>query len=533
MDEQKHSWLPHLQEAVPVEAYGYKLDMYTIGLEGWRRGLTLKFHNLNIEKKLVTRYTLSYKGREQKFAISRGDNVTKEAIATCMNKDLTKEVLLEANVSVPLGRKFGKGASDQEIIEYFQTLGTSVVLKPTNAGGSKGVITDIKDVETLKKALIQVRQKLNYKEVLIEQFVSGTEYRIFVIGDQVAGVIYRKSPNVIGDGKRTIKQLIELKNKERLKNPYLHSFPIKMDKDLKNYIDQFGYRLTTVPKEGEEVILRARSNPSSGGDTVDATDDLSLENKNTAIDAIKAIAGLYHGAVDMIVDKHTSVGVVIEVNSKPQISSHLYPVIGKARDIPAAIVDYYFPETKGHYVNGQKEMFYYDFKSILETLRNGYAKEVIMPPIPKNTLIAKSFKLSGQVQGIGFRKWVHKHAFNSRLNGFVKNLANGNVHIVVAGRKGEVEAFTTLLDQSPPQKAKIKEIKKEEWKKPVKFGFEVLVDENIHLNEIDKLQKERDKAIRERNSFKREYNKLKQSRIWRYTLPIRKLGDTLKGSQKK
>ncbi len=53
---------------------------------------------------------------------------------------------------------------------------------------------------------------------------------------------------------------------------------------------------------------------------------------------------------------------------------------------------------------------------------------------------------SGIVQGVGFRYTTQRFATNLGLLGWVKNLSDGRVEMVVAGPKGQVEEFTKQLD---------------------------------------------------------------------------------------
>lgn len=70
---QKKNWLEHLNHAVPLTAYGIPLSLYTVALEGWRRGLTLKFFHKHYNNKWNLRFTLkSDKGREREFVPQAG-----------------------------------------------------------------------------------------------------------------------------------------------------------------------------------------------------------------------------------------------------------------------------------------------------------------------------------------------------------------------------------------------------------------------------------------------------------------------------
>src|SRR5699024_2709220 len=106
-----------------------------------------------------------------------------------------------------------------------------------------------------------------------------------------------------------------------------------------------------------------------------ATDDLSDEIKQIAVDALKALPGFIHGGVDIIVNENRAQNVpavVIELNPTAQIGGALFPLRGTARDVPGAIIDYYFPETA--HIDTSDSKVYFDFINVLEPLENRSAQ---------------------------------------------------------------------------------------------------------------------------------------------------------------
>src|SRR5699024_2835951 len=175
---------------------------------------------------------------------------------------------------------------------------------------------------------------------------------LYVIEDQVIAAYNRIPANITADGTHTIEELINMKNYERRQNARLNSCLIHIDVEILEFIEKKGYDLTSVPPKGEYIPLREKTNVSTGGDPIDVTDEISEDIKKIAIDTVKAFPGLNHASVDIIVNKNNQdhlqeAAYVLEINATAQIGGILYPLRGKARNIPAAIIDYYFPETKG------------------------------------------------------------------------------------------------------------------------------------------------------------------------------------------
>lgn len=530
-------WLPHLTSDVLRGARKTKLCAYTVALEGWRRGLKLKWYTREADayKDLIVfgvnppgrLFSLSSEKRTHYFFRTRGDLVTNEAVEIGSNKDQTKAFLEKAGVPHPKAKMFDEDAADEEIVAYARTLGFPLVVKPTDGSLGRGVVTNIQNEAELKKALNYVRVELEYPKVLLEQHIPGEEYRVYVVGDKAVGAYNRIPANVTGDGKHTIAELIEIKNEERKKNQRLYNCLIEIDQEIIDFIQSAGYTLDSIPKRGKRLFLREKSNISTGGDPIDVTDQLPDAVKQVAVDAVKAIPGLLHGGVDIIIDdsKPGLHAYVIELNPTAQIGGILFPLEGQARDIPAAIIDYYFPET----IDKPKPNVYFDLNNVLEPLQSRSAIEVEVAPAPAGNLYARKYTVTGKVNRVRFHKWLRREAFERNLNGYAKKLDDNVVEIVVAGtNKNDVTQFKGLLTRQT-DKADIWRIREEPWKEPVKVGFEISEDSLRTIkSQLKKIEKDMRTLEKQRERMELETMKIPQSRSWRYTLPIRKIGDFVK-----
>ncbi|WP_088032415.1 acylphosphatase [Evansella clarkii] len=553
MKEETPICLPQLTNDIVTSARKTRLCAYAVALEGWRRGLKLKWYTKDSEhfKDMIVfgvnppgrLFSLSSDERTHYFFRTRGDKVTNEAVRIGSEKDETKIWLEKAGVPVPLGRGFLEENEDEDIVKYGITLGFPLVLKPTNGSLGNGVITNIRSEQELRKAVNYVRHELEYREVIIEQYVAGEEYRVYVIEDSVIAAYNRVPANIIGDGVHTVAELIDLKNNQRKKNARLFSCLIEMDVEIIEFLQSAGYDLQSVPQKGELIYLRQKTNVSSGGDPIDVTDDLPEEIKDIAIRAINAVPGLYHGGVDIIINPDKPIeqaAVVIELNPTAQIGGILFPLKGKSRDIPGAIIDYYFPETKGIDTRGSK--VYFDFITALEPLENRSGIEVEVAPAPKGELYSKKYTVNGTVHRYSFHQWLKQQALDKNMHGFIKNSMYGNIEVVIAGTdKHEVNNYKNLFYEVPKKKAKVQKVSEEIWKEPIKIGFEISEKYKISsLKSVDTAIKKMEKDLKDINKqiikTEKENRKIVESNSWKYTRIIRKIGDLIKrvtGTRKK
>src|SRR5690625_307750 len=457
---------------------GFNLDAYVMALEGWRRGLTLtwyydlaEFTNLKIIgfNPIGKSFSLQSTQKKHYFYRSRGDKVANEAVNIVQDKHLTKSYFKKHGVSSPEGVLIKKGITENVIVQSIGHLCYPLVVKPVLGSLGKGVVTNIQSEKELLNSVAYVRKNFDYNYLLIEEHYTGEEYRVYVVADKVVAATKRVPANIVGDRKSCISELIERKNRARKENPYLLKKLIKVDDNLRTFLRNQDLTLESIPAKNKQVFLKGQSNISAGGDPIDVTDSLSNEIKTKAIHAIEAIPNLVHAGVDVISNgKRTA---VIEVNATAEVPMHIFPLEGKARNVPEKIMDYYFPETIG--LASINAKIYYNHRQILRLLRGKYINNIEIANAPVGKLYAKRYVISGKVQGVGFRRWIRRQAIDRRLHGYARNLKNGNVVVVVGGaNKSKVEEFKEVC-LIGSKRAEVKSVKEFLWNKQIKVGFEI------------------------------------------------------------
>jgi D-alanine-D-alanine ligase-like ATP-grasp enzyme/acylphosphatase len=455
----------------------FNIDAYLVALEGWRRGLSLTFYEhttRETDMKLIgfdpigKLFSLESGTKKHFFYRTRGDIISNEAVDTGTDKEAAKKHLAEAGVAVPQGFSFTSETPKEEVRDSLSKMEKPLVLKPTFGSLGKGVTTDIQSDEMFESSLQYIQSTYDYTDFIVEEHINGADVRVYVVGDEVAAATKRIPANVIGDGVHTIRQLIEEKNEARKLNPHTSTRLIKMDERLKGYLAAQSLSLDSVIEEDRTVFLNGGSNISAGGDSIDVTDALSDDVKQTAIAAVAAIPDLHHAGVDMIVND--DLGVVIEINSTGSTALHTFPLYGRPQNVAEKIIDYYFPETKGIITSDQ---LFFDYRTILKQLRANQLKKIEITDAPVGEIYAKKYVISGKVQKVGYRIWAENQAIARGLHGYARNLKNGKVVVVVVGLDKEtVDGFKDVCYQGP-KRARVETVKEFTWEKEVMVGFEI------------------------------------------------------------
>jgi acylphosphatase len=61
----------------------------------------------------------------------------------------------------------------------------------------------------------------------------------------------------------------------------------------------------------------------------------------------------------------------------------------------------------------------------------------------------KGFRVTGRVQGVGFRWWTQKKGVDLGISGTVKNLPDGSVEVHAVGLASALDEFRALLRKGP------------------------------------------------------------------------------------
>ncbi|OCA85666.1 cyanophycin synthetase [Bacillus sp. FJAT-27225] len=283
-------------------------------------------------------------GRKQKFVQATITSQTSHiAVENSCDKQITKSLLAGAGLPVPKGET---ASSLEEIFDAAERIGFPVVIKPLNGRQGRGVFTNIKNREELFSILNCLEHpEPNY---IVERYYEGNDFRLLVVDDQLVAASMRIAPFVIGNGRDSIKDLIEEENNNPLRGDG-HEKPmskIPLNSIVACYLEKSNLTLDSVPEPGRVIQVVGNANLSTGGQAIDVTDEVHPTIRRMAIAAAKAI-GLDVAGIDVISpDIKKKLGrnetTIVEVNAAPGIRMHHYPSKGTPRNVGKAIVDYLY-----------------------------------------------------------------------------------------------------------------------------------------------------------------------------------------------
>ena len=293
------------------------------------------------EQSLVQLGYGKYQQRIQATVTGRTPHISVELAS---DKEETNKILGSLGLPVPRQELV---TSQTDALRAAHKLGGSVVLKPYNGNHGRGITINISDDDDIRAGFDAARE--HSRSVIVETYLAGDDHRLLVVNGELVAATRRTPGHVVGDGKQTVAELVEVVNSDPRRGVGHEKVltKLKLDREAELMLERMGYTAESVPTEGEVVPLRSTANLSTGGTANDVTDIIHPDNRAMAERAVRAI-GLDVGGVDFlttnIAESYKSIGGgICEVNAAPGFRMHIAPSEGTPRDAAGPVIDMLFP----------------------------------------------------------------------------------------------------------------------------------------------------------------------------------------------
>ncbi|MEU9842390.1 cyanophycin synthetase [Actinomadura sp. NPDC048032] len=263
------------------------------------------------------------------------------------DKRLAHRLLADAGLPVPEGRV---AASPGEALEALRAIGGPVVVKPLAGHQGEGVHIELTTPPEVVAAFASAAG--DGGEVLVESYIPGKDYRVLVVGGQVAAAAELTAACVTGDGTAAVAALVERVNADPARGEG-HDRPLTrlvLGPTELALLERQGHGPGSVPADGERVWLRRNANLSTGGTSRDVTADVHPEVAAMCVRAAAAV-GMDVCGIDLRLPDAASpppaergAAGILEVNAAPGLRMHLAPHQGAGRDVAGDIIGLMYPE---------------------------------------------------------------------------------------------------------------------------------------------------------------------------------------------
>lgn len=287
---------------------------------------------------------LGYGVNQKRIQATTTVNTNMISVDIAGDKSATKKLLGDMGVPVPKGYRL-REIDDLE--DTLERVGYPAVIKPLDGNHGKGATVGIRNLDEAKIAWDKAKEYSRW--VIVEQQLLGSDFRALVVNNRLIAVAERVPAHVVGDGKHTIQELIDITNSDPRRG-YGHEnvlTQIDVDNQTLRCVAKAGYTLESKLKKGEVLHLKTTANISTGGTAIDCTDEVHPLNV-FLFERIAKIIGLDVAGIDVIAPNVSEPltengGGIIEVNAAPGFRMHLAPSEGIGRNVAEHVIDMLFP----------------------------------------------------------------------------------------------------------------------------------------------------------------------------------------------
>src|SRR6202035_2014016 len=263
------------------------------------------------------------------------------------DKKLTTSLLAAAGLPVP---RSGAVQSADEATAVAARIGYPVVLKPLDGNHGRGVSVDQRTEDDVRRAYERAIRQTRSGVVVVESFIKGNDYRVLVIAGHMVAVAERVPAHVVGDGEHTVRQLVDITNRDPRRGIGHEKVltRIKIDDAAEELVKRQGFGLDEIAPNDAVVKLAATANMSTGGISIDRTMEADHDNVEIAEEAARVVgldvAGIDFLTPDISQPVRETGGAIVEVNAAPGFRMHTHPTEGEPQYVAKAVIDLLFAQ---------------------------------------------------------------------------------------------------------------------------------------------------------------------------------------------
>jgi GNAT-family acetyltransferase (TIGR03103 family) len=254
-------------------------------------------------------------GRSVRCRESLSELTSAVALSICDDKAMTRRIVEAAGVTVPEEVE----ASDGQAVRDMLAKHGSLVVKPARGEQGRGVAVDLDTIESVDRAIEAARA--HSEQVLVESFHKGEDLRLIVIGFRLVAAAVRRPAEVVGNGRDSVRQLIERQSRRRAAATGGES-RIPLDAETERCVAKAGFAMDEVPPEGATFPVRKAANLHTGGTIHDVTASLDPQLAEAAIRVARAIDIPVVGVDFIVTSPDQPDYVFIEANERPGLANH-------------------------------------------------------------------------------------------------------------------------------------------------------------------------------------------------------------------
>jgi cyanophycin synthetase len=283
---------------------------------------------------------------QQRIRATMTSRTSSLGVDIASDKNLTNRLLDAAGLPVPKSEVVDRV---EDAVAAAHRIGFPCVVKPLDGNHGRGVALDLRTDDDVRKGFAGSVSQTRSGDVVVETYITGNDYRCLVIGGKVAAIAERVPASVVGDGKHTVRELVDIVNSDPRRGIGHEKVltRINVDANAIELVGEQGFEMDAVPPKGTRVKLALTGNMSTGGTSIDRTMEAHPDNVEIAEMAALVVgldvAGIDFICPDITVPVRETGGAIVEVNAAPGFRMHTHPTEGEPQYVAKPVIDLLFP----------------------------------------------------------------------------------------------------------------------------------------------------------------------------------------------
>lgn len=236
----------------------------TITDEAKKRGI-----NIEVIDRETPIFVLKHAGKCIRCFNALTDKTGAVSFQLADDKHLANRFLGRYGFPVPKQIKYSGFEKAQEFLQKCKL----AVVKPCRQWGGRGVSVAVRTLSELRRAILRARAF--GEDLVIEEYVEGEDNRLVFVDGIFTAAIKRLPAAVTGDGKHTLRRLIQRQNARNRRNDPSNLIPL--DNETRRTLGAFGLAYNSIPSKEKVVQVRRTSNYHTGGTVQDITESVDAE----------------------------------------------------------------------------------------------------------------------------------------------------------------------------------------------------------------------------------------------------------------
>ena len=219
--------------------------------------------------------------RQRRFLGPKPDSINTLALQHVYRLDRLMPILKKAGIPTPKqDLEFMNKNKSSRLLRAAQRIGLPVILKPAHTPEFLYALPDhpvLGPLSTQEEVVSAYEHAFDRRlPVWIESYVPGDTYRFLVIDQQIISVLRQHPPQVVGDGRSNLRELVQekIRQSQSLLERQAWSGIAAPATDVSFQLSLLGLTWESIAKPGQVVQLRRTCTPYNGGTCDDVSSTL-------------------------------------------------------------------------------------------------------------------------------------------------------------------------------------------------------------------------------------------------------------------